>query len=72
MNKDWLIQKLTSRKLWLGVAGLVFAVINDPAGLNLSEEAQTTLAASPVLAIISEGLVDLVRVWKHGDSKNTR
>lgn len=56
-----LIRKLSSRKLWLAVAGLIIAVINDPSGIDLSAQAQAALAASPLVYIVSEAIIDILR-----------
>lgn len=64
MSWAFILQKVTSRKFLLGIAGLILAVLNDPAGLDMSAQAQVALASSPALAIISEGLVDLMREFK--------
>ena len=67
--KAILINKLTSRKLWLGILGLVIAVISDPAGLDLTNQAQTALAASPIVSIIALAIEDTIKALKAGGTQ---
>jgi hypothetical protein len=69
MNIEPILRKLASRKFLLGMAGLIIAVLNDPIGLNLTGQAQAELAASPALAIMAQGLVDMVEKLKGVSSK---
>jgi len=69
MDVQPILRKLASRKFLLGMAGLIIAVLNDPIGLNLTGQAQAELAASPALAIIAQGLVDMVEKLKASSPK---
>lgn len=61
MDKDAWIRKLTSRKFWMAIAGLVTGIVSFIKSPSTDAEAITglVLAAGSVVAyIISEGLVD--------------
>lgn len=58
------LQKFTSRKFLLAIAGIVLAVIADPAGLDITNQAQTALTGVPIAYIISEAIIDIVRELK--------
>jgi len=58
--------KLMSRKLWLGILGLVIAIISDPTGMHLTQQATTVLAASPLLSIIALGIEDAIKASSAG------
>ena len=64
MDKETIIRKLTSRKLWTAVASFV-ALLFVAAGHTESEAAQMTaiiMAGASVIAyIVGEGLVDASR-----------
>ena len=60
MNSDWK-KKLTSRKLWMAVAGFVFGVVLVFTG-NATEETITGCVmslGSVVAYIVGEGLTDV-------------
>jgi len=64
MTKDDWIRKLTSRKFWLAVAGLVTGLVGFLQHPTTDAEAITSLimALGSVIAyIIAEGLVDAAR-----------
>ena len=61
--------KLTSRKFWLALTGLILVVANDPASLNLSAQAQDALAASPVVYIIAQSVIEIIRELKGNNAK---
>ena len=64
MSKNDIIRKLTSRKLWIAVAGLVASIM---IAAGAQEQAVTqvtaciTAAASVIAYIVGEGLVDAAR-----------
>ena len=64
MDKETIIRKLTSRKLWTAVASFV-ALLIVAAGHTESEAAQMTAiiraGASVIAYIVGEGLVDAAR-----------
>ena len=64
MDKETIIRKLTSRKLWTAVASFV-ALLIVAAGHTESEAAQMTaiiMAGASIIAyIVGEGLVDAAR-----------
>lgn len=72
-NIDW-VRKLTSRKLWLAVAGLVTGLI---LAFNGSAEVAETVsgcimsAASVVAYIVGEGLADAAYANTTKDSETT-
>jgi hypothetical protein len=62
-KEDW-IRKLTSRKFWLAIAGLVVGAVNFLQHPSTDAEAITSLIlalGSVVAYIIAEGLVDAAR-----------
>jgi hypothetical protein len=64
MNKEDWIRKLTSRKFWLAVAGLVVGALNFLKNPTTDAETITSLilALGSVIAyVIAEGLVDAAR-----------
>lgn len=64
MNKEDWIRKLTSRKFWLAIAGLVVGAVNFLKQPTTDAEAITSLilALGSVIAyIIGEGLIDAAR-----------
>ena len=66
-KEDW-IRKLTSRKFWLAVAGLVTGIIGFLRNPSTDAESITSLImalGSVVAYCISEGLVDAAR--ENGD-----
>ena len=69
MNKqDW-IRKITSRKFWLAIAGLVVGAVNFLQHSTSDAEAITSLIlalGSVVAYIVAEGLVDAAR--ENGDA----
>ena len=73
MKKDDIIRKLTSRKLWLSVAGFISLLV-VAAGHTESEAAQITsivMAGATVLGyVIGEGLIDANRQTKEDDSED--
>ena len=63
MKEDW-IRKLTSRKFWLAVAGLVPGIIGFLRNPSTDSESITSLImalGSVVAYCIAEGLVDAAR-----------
>ena len=61
MNKEQIIRKLTSRKLWLAVAGLVSGCIlafGGEAGVAETVSGVILQAASVIGYLLAEGLVD--------------
>lgn len=64
MNKEDWIRKLTSRKFWLAVAGLVVGALNFLKNPTTDAETITSLIlalGSVVAYVIAEGLVDAAR-----------
>jgi hypothetical protein len=64
MSKNDIIRKLTSRKLWIAVAGLVSSIMiaaGCPEQAITQVTACITAAASVIAYIIGEGLVDAAR-----------
>lgn len=62
-KEDW-IRKLTSRKFWLAVAGLVVGALNFLKNPTTDAETITSLIlalGSVVAYVIAEGLVDAAR-----------
>jgi len=65
MSKNDIIRKLTSRKLWIAVAGLVASIMiatGAPEQAVTQVTACITAAASVIAYIVGEGLVDAARV----------
>lgn len=61
MNKEQIIRKLTSRKLWMAVAGLVSGlVLAFGGGENVAQTVSGVIlqAAAVIGYLIAEGLVD--------------
>ena len=61
MNKETLIRKLTSRKLWIAVAGLVSGLILAAGGQAGTAETVSGVilqAASVIGYLLAEGLAD--------------
>lgn len=64
MNKEEWVRKLTSRKFWLAVAGLIVGAVNFLQHPTTDAETITSLilALGSVIAyVIAEGLVDAAR-----------
>lgn len=64
MNKEDWLRKLTSRKFWLAIAGLVVGAVNFLKQPTSDAEAITSLImalGSVVAYIIGEGLIDAAR-----------
>lgn len=64
MNKEDWIRKLTSRKFWLAVAGLIVGAVNFLQHPTTDAETITSLIlafGSVVAYVIAEGLVDAAR-----------
>lgn len=72
MKIDW-VRKLTSRKLWIAVAGFVFGIIM---AFNGSAETAETVSgcimsgASVLAYIIGEGLIDSANALKGGEKND--
>ena len=67
-KEDW-IRKLTSRKFWFAVAGLITGIVGFMKNPTTDTEAITSLImalGSVVAYIIAEGLVDAAR--ENGDT----
>lgn len=61
MNKEQIIRKLTSRKLWMAIAGLVSGlVLAFGGGENVAQTVSGVIlqAAAVIGYLIAEGLVD--------------
>lgn len=66
MDKAWIISKLTSRKLWMGVAGTVVGVSLCVVGyqtgdVTLENQGGTLVGASILGYVGAEALVDALR-----------
>lgn len=74
MKIDW-VKKLTSRKLWLAVAGLVSGLVlafNGSAGTAETVSGCIMSAASVIAYIIGEGLTDSANIQANKEDEQTK
>lgn len=58
--KQYLLQKLTSRKFWLAVAGVIVGIVMI--NLGITSEGSTLIVTSITVGIGAEALVDAARL----------
>jgi len=59
--KEFLKQKLTSRKFWVAVASAAFIVLSEGLGFNLDSELYWKIVALAIGYIFGEAAVDIAR-----------
>ena len=59
--KEFLKQKLTSRKFWVAVASAAFIILSEGFGFNLDQELYWKIVALALGYIFGEAAVDIAR-----------
>ena len=59
--KEFLKQKLISRKFWVAVASATFIILSEGLGLNVDQELYWKLVALALGYIFGEAAVDIAR-----------
>ena len=62
--KEFLTQKLTSRKFWVAVASAAFIILSEGFGFNLDRELYWKIVALALGYIFGEAAVDIARAKK--------